>query len=291
MTVGRSWRTYAKHTLVGNFLGQEVGAINSMAARENIDRCVWYDLTAGDGIAPNGYPWVRNCSPGLMASHAINLRVPSWVRLYEIQPATFGRLVESLTRQLPGLGYERAAGEGLTWTATTASGHTVRLQAIHASGSSASTSEIDEHDAVVALNDPNAITEWAMRPSFCAEIAARGAWCLRTLSTLGCNPAGLKRLPLAERTQWFDLIDAQQKTLPHYRDLLLAAIEKDDAQWAYLISTAKRWRSGTEKSTQTAFRKCGRAVAMSWYRDSRAEFEQTKQTLFLTKKERGGDAA
>lgn len=289
MTVGRSWRTHAKHTLIGNFLGKEVGVVNSMAAKESITRAVWFDLTAGDGIAPDGEQWSRNCTPGLLAAHAVNLKVPTWIRLYEMKPATYGRLLDNLARQLPAFGYERTSES--RWTAIGLHRQSVLLEALYGSGANAEVDGIDASDAVLALNDPNAITEWAMRPSFCAEVIGRGAWCFRTLSTLGCNPAGLKRLPLEERVGWFDLMRAQQDALPAYRDLLLAAIERDDAQWAYLISTAAKWRAGTEKSTEAAFRQCGRTVAMSWYRTDTDKFEATTEALFLTKKERNGEVA
>lgn len=36
MTVGRSWRSLAKHQLMGNFLGQEVGAINMLARKGKV---------------------------------------------------------------------------------------------------------------------------------------------------------------------------------------------------------------------------------------------------------------
>lgn len=61
MTVGRSRRTPAKHELMRRIIGKEVGAARHIAA---IERCIWIDLTAGDGIPADELPWERDCSPG-----------------------------------------------------------------------------------------------------------------------------------------------------------------------------------------------------------------------------------
>lgn len=289
--VGRSWRTWAKHELMNSVVGQEVGAVNrSTIVMDKVDRLIWFDLTAGDAALVDGAEWHRSCSPGILAHHAVNSDKPVLVMLYEIQPATFDRLLANLDQRMPSLGYARD-GEA-RWRY----GSHVELQAINASGRTASTELIDNRDAVFVFNDPNAITEWAMRSTFASEIASR-AWCFRSLSTMGCNTAGIKRLDLRERLDWFDLIDEQEAALPHYRDLLLAAIEKDEAQWAYLLSTSvrERWRKQAESVVRSAFKAAlkrmpeesrGRTAATTWLRQSPAEFRETKLQLFLTNAER-----
>jgi len=282
--VGRSWRTVAKHGLMRSFVGQEVGVLAAKHAEWEITRAGLYDLTAGDGIAPDHTQWIHGCSPGILANHATHLPIPAVVRLHEIQPATYDRLLDSLATHLPTLGYTKNAADRWLYEAN---GAQVELVAINGSGSDADTSLIrwGDKDAVLTLNDPNAITEWAMRPTYAQEIRER-TWCARSLSTMGCNPAGIKRLDISERLQWFDLIQAQQDALPPYRDLLLAAIERDEAQWAYLICDPGKWRAKTESVVRTAFSKVGRTVAMSWYRANPDQFEETKRSLFFTQRER-----
>lgn len=282
MTVGRSWRTVAKHALMRNLLGQEVGVVNMWRARgDDISGAAWYDLTAGDGVAPDGVPWGTGCSPGIVASYARDLRVPTTALLSEIQPATYDRLLANLAENLPRLGY-RQTGD-FEWRFDRA-GVPIVISALNMSGWDASVAIIGRDDAVFVLNDPNAITEWAMRPTFAQEIRER-TWRSRSLSTMGCNPAGLKRLDLGERREWFGLVESQQVALPAYRDLLLTAIERDDAQWAYLVGQAAKWRKPTEDKVRSAFAQAGRTVAMSWYALDRPGFEATKDRLFFTKQE------
>lgn len=282
MTVGRSWRTVAKHALMRNLLGQEVGVVNKWKNKgEHVPSSVWYDLTAGDGVAPDDTAWGAGCSPGIVASYARDLRVPTTVLLSEIQAATYDRLIVSLAENLPRLGYEPK--DEFTWTFSR-SGVDINLHALNMSGWDASVDIIERDAAVFVLNDPNAITEWAMRPSFAQEIRDR-TWRSRSLSTMGCNPAGLKRLDLSERMGWFGLVKSQQDALPVHRDLLLTAIERDDAQWAYLIGQAAKWREGTESKVRSAFAQAGRTAAMSWYVVDREGFEATKDRLFFTKQE------
>lgn len=277
MDVGRSWRTPAKHDLIRSILGQEVGAAGRIS---HARRLVWHDLTAGDAANIDGEAWHQSCSPGILARHAIQSPKPVEIRLHEIQPATYDRLLKNLDNQLPALGYTKT-GEG-RWVY---GNNRVVMTAHNMSGHEASTAGIRRGDAVFVINDPNAITEWAMRPTFAAEITAR-TWMFRSLSTMGCNPGGLKRIDLESRIDWFDTIESQQAALPDHRDLVIAAIARDDAQWAYLISTAGKWRATTEKAVQTVFRPYGRTALMSWYRKDAAAFQDAKMRLFLQRQER-----
>jgi len=276
MNVGRSWRTPAKHDLLSSMLGQEVGAAGRIADARALS---WIDLTAGDAALVDGLDWATACSPGILARHAAKSSKPVEIDLYEIQAATYDRLLGNLATHLPELGYEQV--DDTTWSL----GSRVALRTHNSSGHAASVGHITKHHAVFVVNDPNAITEWAMRPTFAAEIA-RTAWMFRTVSTMGCNVAGIKRLPIGERIDWFDTVESQQAALPDHRDLLLASIARDEAQWAYLIGTARKWRSTTEKVIGTAFRKIGKGAAMSWFLDDADAFQEEKLRLFLQKPER-----
>lgn len=277
MTVGRSGRTPAKHDLMRSIVGREVGAAGSMTA---VDRLVWFDLTAGDGITcDEGASWAMGCSPGIMALYATHSKKPVDLTLFEIKPATYDRLMSSLSRHLPDLGYVPVE-EG-RW----AFGNVVDLRAVNGSGADASIAGVCRFDAVLVSNDPNAITDWAMRPSFAREISEKTPW-FRSISTMGCNPAGLKRLPPDIRMGWFDLIASQENALPRYRDLLLAAIAGDDAQWAYLLGEPVKWRGSAERMATTAFRRHDYTLDMAWCRMQRGPFDDLKRRLFLTRSER-----
>lgn len=278
MTVGRSWRTPAKHDVMASFVGQEVGVVNSSPHHRDITRLVWIDLTAGDAAEIDGHEWHSACSPGILARYAARSTKPVEITLHEIQPATYYRLLTNLADQLPALGYEKD-GEN-RWRASNAS-----LHAVNASGATADVSYLRNSDAVLVFNDPNAITEWAMRPTFAEEVKAQRVWCFRGLSTLGCNVAGIKRLDLDERRHWFSLIGFEQQALPSYRDLLLAGIDRDESQWAYLLNTPTGWRGTTESFVRSAFGRVGREIVSNWYRGDPAGFEAAKRSLFMTKKE------
>jgi hypothetical protein len=289
MNVGRSWRTWAKHGLMSGIAGQEVGVANT-ARQSVIERLVFFDLTAGDGAAEDGLQWEKQCSPGILAKHAANSGKPVLVLLHEIQPNTYDRLLDSLADEwhLPLLGYSKDGED--CWRI----GDTVVIKAFNYGGHRAAVDFLDRGDAVMVFNDPNAITEWAMRDTFAEEIDAQGVWCCRIFSTMGCNPSGLKRLHTDERLGWFALIDTQERACPGYRDLLLSAIERDASQWAYLLSTPQNWRESTEGFIEQEFRRVGRTAAMAWWRTDMPKFEATKMRLFLTDMERNliqGDEA
>ena len=167
-------------------LGQEIGAANMHPA---IGRLVLIDLTAGDGAVEDGALWEKNCTPGLLAFHARNAKKPTTIVLYEIQQATCAGLVRRLASELPRLGYTQTGAT--RWT----SGNTVDFNVIHGSGADIDLAPlwIGPATSALVLNDPNAMSQWAMRSSLAAEIAARTPW-FRSISTMGCNVGGLKRL-------------------------------------------------------------------------------------------------
>lgn len=281
MTVGRSWRTPAKHGLMNAIVGAEVGAGGALPA---IQRMRWYDLTAGDGVVAEDLVWRQNCSPGILAHHARRAVKPLAVTLFEIKPATYDRLLASLEAEMPRLGY---VGSGAFWRH--GENTHVEFRAVAGSGADVDVSHILRTDAVLVSNDPNAITDWAMRPGLAQEIDKRTPW-FRSISTMGCNTAGLKRLERSEREGWFDLLSDQEIALPDHRDLLLAAIQRDDAQWAYLLCEPVKWRDRVDRTVVAEFQKHGKEVDRTWFGTQRAEYEQAKRRLFLTRSERKGDA-
>lgn len=277
--VGRSQRTPAKHALMSSIYGREVGVVNRSPFHRSIERLVWVDLTAGDGVPADGLPWRSNCSPGITAFHAAHSVKPVDLTLYEIKTATFERLLGTLAEQLPRIGYEQVSETEWKF------GDRVALRAIMSSGEHATVDHIRSTDALLVSNDPNAITDWAMRPTFAAEVAER-TWCARSISTMGCNVGGLLRSDIAVRSQWFELIRQQVAAVPHYRDLVLAAIEGDSSKWAYLLCEPIKWRTTVEQTVATAFRRYGYSMELAWCRQEPAEFADITSRLFLTRKER-----
>jgi hypothetical protein len=273
--VGRSWRTPIKHDYLWSIVGQEAGAIAHLGAQ----RGAWYDLTAGDAALIPGEMWHRSCSPGILAYHASQCQVAVDVRLHEIQTATYDRLIGNLSTYLPALGYS-ATGTAV-WTHP---GNGSTVTAHNLSGFEADVTDVDRDTAVFVVNDPNAITEWAMRPTFTAEIAAR-TWLSRCLSTMGCNPGGIKRGHIAERVNWFATVREQQQAMPEYRDLSLAALDRDEAQWAYLVATSDKWRTKTDQAARKSAKGCSRSVSIAWWRQGPDGFDDLLMRLFLQKSE------
>lgn len=273
--VGRSWRTPIKHDYTWSIVGQEAGAIAHLGAQTG----AWYDLTAGDAALIPGRMWHRSCSPGILAFHATQCQVPVRVRLHEIQPATYDRLIDNLGIYLPALGY--GATSPSSW-AHPGNGSTVTAHNI--SGSDADVSDIDRDTAVFVVNDPNAIIDWAMRDTLPAEVSTKTGL-FRCLSTMGCNPAGLKRLTIDERIKWFATVREQQRALPHYRDLSLAALDRDEAQWAYLVATSDKWRAKTDQAARKSAKGCNRSVSIAWWRQDPHRFDDLLLRLFLQKSE------
>ncbi|WP_328743621.1 hypothetical protein OG436_39535 (plasmid) [Streptomyces caniferus] len=283
MDVGRSgWRTQAKHKMLNQLIGQEVGASRYLPKAPH--RLVWYDLTAGDAEVPmDDGEWHRSCSPGVLAYHASKSPIPVAVFLHEINPDTHVRLLANLEERLPGFGFTRMGEQ--QWSTERAI-----IRVFNKSGSDASIDMLRRSDAVFLINDPNAITEWAMRPTFSREISARSVSYFRGFTTMGCNASGLKRSKGTRRgrIELFDRIAALQHTLPRYRDLCFAPIIRDRDQWAYLVETSDKWRPKTEDLIRSAFKKYGRDATVTWYRNEEARFRGEMLRLFLTQAELKG---
>lgn len=280
LSVGRSLRTPAKHRLMCAIYGREVGVLNKSIKHRDVARLIWLDLTAGDGVVNNDLPWHLNCSPGINAYYATTSAKPVEVTLYEIKPATFDRLVDNLSIHLSELGYDQILDT--TWVYH----DRVLLRAELASGAEATVGYISPSDAVLVSNDPNAITDWAMRATFTTELVQRGPWCFRSISTMGCNASGLMRLSRDVRSKWYDHIYSQVHALPKYRDLLLAAINGDSSKWAYLLCEPARWRESVESDVRSAFGTYGYQINSAWYRRDPRDFVDLTDKLFLTRGER-----
>ncbi|MEU3096582.1 hypothetical protein ABZ690_17740 [Streptomyces sp. NPDC006967] len=303
-SVGTSWRTVMKHTAMTTFITREFNAGNHIPW---IGRFCITDLTAGDGSSAYDAPWHTSCSPGIIASLALTSRKPVVIDLYERDQETYDTLISNLAKRLPVLGYQRTADDRWRYEG-------IWLRASRQDGREASIDHLAQshQDAVLILNDPNLITDWAMRPGFMSEVLTAGTRFggrgkvkgFRVMHTLGCNVGGAKRAPfqrdaqalpdddlrtmdLTERRNWFNLIEEQCAHLPARHDLALAAFENDPAQWAYLFTTPRlpRWYADTEADIRAAFKAVGRTGEIAFYRRDNNRFERLKNRLLLTKTE------
>lgn len=282
--------TPIKHAIMREFVAKETRAANNLGW---FDRLVWIDLTAGNAIPAYDAPWSEACSPGILAHAARQSRKRVVIDLYEKNPETYATLLASLSVNLPALGYERFAEH--KWRAGDA-----ELRAYQHDGRAAGTDHILRRDAVLVLNDPNGITEWAMHREFTA-ILDRRAKGIRTLSCVGFNVAGIKRSPFARnesaprtdsvsaRSEWYELIGSITDFLPSRLDLMFAAFTRDSSQWAYLFSSPLPWRDkGEEESViANAFAVTGepRDYELAWFKRDRAKFRRMVDQRILTKAE------
>lgn len=283
--VGRSGaRTYSKHETLSRFVGKEIGVVNRGGSRflQSCRRLVWIDLTAGDAsLQEDTDDWHKNSSPGILAHHARWERgfKPVEVRLVEINSSTYGRLLENLTLRLPALGYSQA--EENVWRC----GERVTVRALNMDGRDVSVDFVRPTDAVLVLNDPNGVNGWAMRETLPTEISRRTER-FRSFSTIGWNAKGAKAwASRADRIARYDLITPQLKNLARQRDLCLAWIDRDDAQWSYLLETPYDWRAATEDEIRRAFSRNKLEVHISWYRDDPVRFRNARMRMSLTKTE------
>lgn len=294
MDVGTSHHTPIKHAIMREFVSKEVRAANSLGWFENLG---WIDLTAGNGIPAYDAPWADACSPGILASRAVQSRKPVTVDLYEKNPDTYAILVDSLDKNLPVLGYQRLPESDRTeWVARAA-----RVRVWPRDGREAGVKHIRrEHKvAVLVLNDPNSITEWAMRPTFATDLSqAKG---LRILSCLGFNVAGIKRAPyrwdepdqqsnsISQRSDWYGLIRSITDHLPDRLDLMIAGFVRDASQWAYLFSSPNSWRDKGEEEAviAEAFTATGEQhdYEYAWAKRDRKKFAHLVDRRILTRAE------
>ena len=278
-TVGHSQRTPCKHQLMSRLFGREIGALTT-ASFAKVPGAYWVDLTAGDGIAANGGAWIKNCSPGILAHHARydRNRKPVQVVLFEKATRTYATLLDNLANELPQIGYRRE--DENIWRAGPAT-----LFALNDDSGTFNPLVIPPGSAVQIVNDPNTINTWAMDPNLMAEVKRR-SWASLGMSTMGCNAAGLKRLDRAERDGWYGHVAAQVRGLHDYHDLLLAAIERDAHQWAYLVTAPIAWKHQVTADAQGAFGKGGFSLQCVWLRDAPPEFRALLDRLFLSATER-----
>lgn len=298
-TVGKSTVTPCKHDLLNKILGREAGVLTRLPAVAN---AFWFDLTAGDGVPASGAshgsqepnlladpvhdfrPFSKGCSPGIMLHHAgllgaKSIRFRLSLNGFEIQSETYVRLLSNLQRELAATGWDRDADSMSMWSKGSVQAHYLCADAReHQPPAEAMLSD----SVVFIYNDPNSIADWCLTPEFiqaCPRLTT-------SLSTLGCNANGLKRLPREKREEWFKRTELIAGALQPWHDLCLYSVGNAD-QWAYLISAPKKWSAGITEDCKKAHQKSGisKSPEIAWLRQDESAFRQLEEKLFLTKRE------
>lgn len=260
--------TPCKHDLLNKLLGREAGTLKSNTL--GLDQYAIVDLTAGDGV-PYGADFHQGCSPGIITKHAewisLNTNVAANVLLIEKQEKTYATLASNLRNQaLP-----RDAKSSLFIELHCGNSKEFRFVQAPASGA-------------FIYNDPNHIEDWCLTP----ELLHSAPKFTTSLSTLGCNVGGMKRLDLDRRREWFYRVELISETiLQGWHDACLLAVGGCD-QWAYLITAPAKWRDRITQDCMTAATKIqGRDAEprIAWRNQDPSAFYQLERFLFLTKQE------
>jgi hypothetical protein len=268
-------------------VGRNVATAETAASkmRTQCRRILLYDLTAGDGIQYEGETcWEKGCSPGIVVRHALykKCRVPVIAVLAERAIETYGKLLANLEEHLPVLGCIQE--EPGRWSAHDGR---VQIHAINGDSRTASFTYVGRGDFVFINNDPNNVHDWALNGAALRPAVDRGA-CVLSLSTMGCNPNGLKRLQYkGGREGWYGHVQSILDTLGPTQDVLVLSIDHDDAQWGYLDLTPKAWWERDIKLAEKAFGAQGLNVSSAWLRKEPDGFWTLINRLFLTARERG----
>ena len=252
-SVGKSdLRTPGKHDALDKFLGRQAG-VCSMYKDFKTKTFHIIDCTAGDGEASE---YSGKTSPFIIEKHCKYMKdrnIDARPMLIEKSPKTFEKLKQNST--LPSF-LGDAKNLKITWR---------------------------QDDLLFVINDPNHIGHWSLPE------ALRHAPRLTTVfSTLGCNVGGIKRVPIEERILWKENIYKQLDLLQNWHDALLVRLEKDDAQWAYLVNAPKKWKKELLEDFERAFKKWEKGLAMTWYKEDRKKFDQEIFILMATQKEKDG---
>ena len=281
--VGKSGVTPCKHFLLDKLLGRECGALTRLPKIENY---AILDLTAGDGVATRD-EFGSRCSPGIALKHvnwlSLNYSKSVYYLGVEKQPQTFSSLVRNCDSYL-----------GEAWDKSYTDSHylaTLNKVGVHLINRDSTELRLDNlfgesNMAAFIYNDPNHVEEWCITP----DLLNSAPRLTTSLSTLGCNVGGLKRINRDRREAWYGRVDLViDSILQGWHDACLFSVGGSD-QWAYLITAPERWRESITAECHKAVRKIeGRSAEaqVAWFRQDASKFKTLQDHLFLTKKELG----
>lgn len=263
MSVGRSSRTPVKHYLLNSILGKVCGVISSghetVPCRVSKERpMLMVDLCGGDGLSNEEH----DASPQIMYKHCqwMNQRgLPSELTVIEKMENTFEQLLENCSGFNPEF-----------------------THLLKGDSSEYRLPELSYNQPAFIHCDPNTVNQIPITDDFVNGFNS----CTTYLVTLGCNVTGIKRDPLEKRATWFEYVEMLVKIIPNRHDAVLFWLNRDEAQWAYLLSMPRVWSSKFTSHAVTATSKqWTKGVSAVSYRDDRSGFHNEVSRLFLTKEE------
>lgn len=264
--VGKSIRTLGKHELLNSILGREAGIMPLLVQRDGFLSYPWIvvDLCAGDGVPTEES---GTCSPALICKHA------QYPKLEAVQVL----FVERGINQYDSLAQSDYARAFECYHGANTDDYVLNFIRKHATSRS----------AVFLHNDPNHVEDWNLSP----EMINFFHWSdlrLTTLSTLGCNVGGIKRMDRDHRQQWYDRMDALCRAIPRWHDAQIVVLNRDAAQWAYLLTGPAKWiRDGKyTNDARRAFAYWSKGLTIATRSNTR-EWDRVVDGLFLTKEELG----
>lgn len=289
---GKSGVTPCKHFILDRLLGREVGVLSR--GMPPVREALFYDMTAGDGV-----PYVsveqgklvdrekhfeNGCSPGIFLRHmtwlAHRRRVPFMLTGYEKQSVTHAELIKNTNEWLADNGWEEI-GRG-THETQDRYGH---VRYLHANSQDFTGPGVNRDASCFVYNDPNHIEDWSLTSKFlhsCPKFTT-------SLSTLGCNVGGLKRIDEEKRREWFFRVEILcDSLLQGWHDACLFSIG-GAGQWAYLITAPEKWRDEITQECLQAASKLEKKIPATpqvvWRKLDPAGFYELERFLFLTKAE------
>lgn len=258
-----------------------------------VREALFYDMTAGDGVPylsaeqqsfglDQSQHFMKGCSPGIFLRHTQWLldktNRPVLLTSCEKQAATYAELVRNTGAWLHAAGWQElergvhVSGNGMA-------------RYIHSNAQDMQPPGINRDASCFIYNDPNHIEDWSLTPNFlqnCPKFTT-------SLSTLGCNVGGLKRIEEDKRREWFMRVELLcDSLLQGWHDACLFSVGGAD-QWAYLITAPVKWRKEITAECLKAASKLEKKITappqVVWRKDDPAGFYQLQRFLFLTKEE------
>ncbi len=265
ISVGKSSsRTPFKHWILNAELGRLCGIFANKTARLKVHAKASpfhvIDMCAGDGEATED----GESSPAIICRHLKFARrhgVDVKATMIERQDNTFEALQVNVSRDRYSEWVELIHGDSRDYDFPCCS----------------------RHQAVFVHIDPNSIADWPVTEQFLDSLSETTTM----LATLGCNVGGLKRLEPDKRVAWYGYVKGLLRNMPQYHDAILVRLDRDAAQWAYLLRLPAKWTSATIDS----IRKAGDRYSpfdldISSMRHDLFRFEAMQHLLFKTEAER-----
>jgi hypothetical protein len=123
-------------------------------------------------------------------------------------------------------------------------GYSARMRLIHGDSGGFRFNDFNggPKDAYFVYADPNSIAGLDF------ECITQSAPIFTTfVVTMGCNPGGLKRLPLPERKKWYQ-IKALAEGMRNHHDCHMYIMNRDASQWSYMAIVPRKWSDAIAKA-------------------------------------------